>query len=234
VRHRTAALLLFGSISIAAAVFRVFGVLDPAGPVANVERRVFAWMNSDENLLLIVEQRFADHAAATLLHVVPGALFLALAPLQFSSRFRSRHLRFHRWSGRLLLVAVAVSAVTGLFFGVVIPIAGFGEASSTGVFGALILFAIVRGYLAVRRGDLARHREWMIRAFAIAIGVSTIRLIAAVMQLIVKTTPERTVAISFWTGWAVTLLAAELWIRATSTSARTYSSTVPDTGSASG
>jgi len=228
------ALLLFGSISIGSAIFRAADVLAPDGVLARMQHRAYEALDSEPALLRMVEQRFRDHAAATFLHIVPGALFLALVPLQFSARFRNRHLRFHRWSGRLLLAVLTISAITGLFFGAVIPIAGFGELSSTAVFGALILVAIARGFLAARRRDFARHREWMIRAFAIALGVSSIRVIATLMQLFVKTTPERTVAVSFWMGWALTLAAAELWIRATSTSARTYSSAVPDTGSASG
>ena len=233
-RGAIVALLLFGSIPIGSAIFRTAAVLAPDGGLARTLRRGYEAIDGEPALVRMVEQRFRDHTAVTLLHIVPGALFLALAPLQFSSRFRSRHLRFHRWSGRLLVAVLTVSAATGLYFGAVIPIAGFGELSSTAVFGALTLVAVARGFLAARRRDFVRHREWMIRAFAIAIGVSSIRVIATFMQIFVKTTPERTVAISFWLGWALTLAAAELWIRATSTSARTYSSAVPGTGSVSG
>src|SRR5262245_28186822 len=64
---------------------------------------------------------FAAHRLSALLHVVPGAVFLVLAPLQFSARIRSRHLKLHRWSGRLLLVAGVMSGLNGLYFGLLMP-----------------------------------------------------------------------------------------------------------------
>lgn len=228
---RVAALLAFAAISIASAVVRTAAVVAPDGSLARAQRRLFVAMASDPALVRVSEERFRGHAAATLLHVIPGAIFLALAPLQFSERFRSRHLRAHRRIGRMLLALAAVSAAGGLFFGAVIPLTGFGERSSTAFFGALFLVAVARGFVAARRRDIDRHRRWMTRAFAIALGVSTIRVIAAVLQLFVRTTPERTVTISFWLGWGVTLAAAELWLR--SRSGRTYRSADPDTYSAS-
>src|SRR5713101_7021689 len=71
--------------------------------------------------LNLVDSRFAAHPFVTLLHVLPGGIFLILAPLQFSSRIRSRHIRFHRWSGRLLVVTAFVTALAGLYFGLRMP-----------------------------------------------------------------------------------------------------------------
>src|SRR5262245_19336376 len=50
------------------------------------------------------DSRFATHPVMTLLHILPGALFLIFASLQFSNGIRNRHIRFHRWSGRILLI----------------------------------------------------------------------------------------------------------------------------------
>ncbi|HEY3738401.1 MAG TPA: hypothetical protein VGL53_01090, partial [Bryobacteraceae bacterium] len=47
---------------------------------------------------------FARHRTLTLLHILPAALFLGLMPLQFVTRVRVRWIRWHRWSGRVLLV----------------------------------------------------------------------------------------------------------------------------------
>ena len=130
------------------------------------------------------------------------------------------------------MVAVMVSAVASFDFGVVHPFAGFGEASAIAVFGALILAFVTLGFIAIRQGDVARHRQWMIRAFAAALSVSTVRLIGLILQLLAMTTPRQTIVISFWAGWMLTLAAAETYIRATATSARTYSLAVRGTGTA--
>jgi hypothetical protein len=48
------------------------------------------------------------------------------------------------------------------------------------VFG--ILTALVLAYRAIRGLDLTRHRRWMIRAFAIGIGVGLIRIIIGLFE----------------------------------------------------
>src|SRR5215472_8808812 len=47
---------------------------------------------------------FARHMALTLMHILPGVLFLGLGTLQFMPSIRQKHLEFHRWSGRFLVV----------------------------------------------------------------------------------------------------------------------------------
>lgn len=161
---------------------------------------------------------FADRQAPTLLHVVPGGLFLLLAPLQFWSRLRTRHPRVHRWCGRFLLLCALVSAANGLDFGLRLPYAGTPEALAIALFGGLFLLAIVRGFVAIRRRDPARHREWMIRAFAVALGISTVRLLGGIFDLALAPAgvgPSAIFVLALWTGWLSTVAAAELWIRGT-------------------
>jgi uncharacterized membrane protein len=164
------------------------------------------------------DSRFAAHPLATLLHVLPGGIFLILAPLQFSARIRRRHIRFHRWSGRFLALAGFAAGLAGLYFGLLMPYGGLGEASAITFFGGLFVFSVVRAVVAIRRHQVARHREWMIRAFSIAIGISTVRIVAAVLDLALSPAglrPPDLFALSLWMGWAITLGAGELWIRYT-------------------
>ena len=168
--------------------------------------------------LVRFDRRFAANPLATLMHVLPGGLFLILAPLQFSSRTRSRYIRFHRWSGRLLVLTAVVSAMAGLYFGLLMPYGGTGELTAIVFFGGLFLVAVIRGFLAIRRRQVPRHREWMIRAFAIAIGISTVRIVSAALDFALTPAgvrPPDLFALSLWIGWGITLGGAELWIRYT-------------------
>lgn len=159
--------------------------------------------------------KFSRYPGTTLLHILPAALFLALAPFQFSRRIRARNIRVHRWSGRLLVAIAIPIGLTGLFFGLFIPFSGAIEASAIAVFGALFLFALARAVIAIRSGDVARHREWMIRMFAVAIGVSTVRLAGIAFALATGEGPSVWFGQSVWVGFALTVVAAELWIRGT-------------------
>jgi uncharacterized membrane protein len=215
-------LALLIALAIIPAIDRTIVLLHPGGRASwdmltrfvdyvHQFRPDIAAISRDEIALL--DTRYAAHPSAALWHVIPGAVFLIGACLQFSTRFRNRHLALHRILGRVLLGAVAVSALTGIYFGAIIPLAGAGEISSTAVFGVLLLVAIVRAIVAIRRGDVVRHRHWMIRAFAVAVGVAVIRVVAAVMAWIEPLTIRDIIGPSFWSGWLISVAAAELWIR---------------------
>lgn len=168
--------------------------------------------------LPLFDGRFAAHRAATLLHVVPGGLFLLLAPLQFSSRLRTRHVRVHRWSGRLLAIAAITAASTGLYFGLFMPFAGLSESLPIALFGGLSCYTIVKAVVAIRSGQVERHREWMIRSFALALAIATVRVFGAVLDLTATPAglgPRPAFVIAIWAGWLTTVGVAELWIRST-------------------
>jgi uncharacterized membrane protein len=171
--------------------------------------------------VMAFDVRFASHPTATLLHVVPGGLFLALAPLQFWSRLRQRRRVLHRWSGRILVALATVTTSSGLFFGVLMPFGGAAEATAIVVFGSWLLACLSRAVLAIRRGRIAVHREWMIRGFAAALGISSVRLVGAPLDLILTAAgvgPRPMFAASVWTGWLLTIALAEAWLRASRTS----------------
>lgn len=165
-----------------------------------------------------MDGKFATHPALTLWHVVPGGLFLLLAPLQFSSRMRSRHRALHRWSGRMLLPLLVASVLPGVYFGVFNPYGGPGEAVAIGLFGSALFISIGVAFIAIRRRQVARHREWMIRVFAFAVAISSVRLAFGAIDAALTPSgipPPDQFVLSVWAGWVITLAAAEAWIRYT-------------------
>lgn len=165
---------------------------------------------------------FVAHPALTFMHVIPGGIFLALAPFQFSTRIRSRYVRFHRWSGRVLLLAALPVGVSGLMLGAVFPYGGPAAAAAVFVAGAVFLFALGRAFDAIRGGDVARHREWMIRMFSLGLAIGTIRVVGLMLFPLNRIGFQDThvgfheaAGTVFWIGWASTFAVAELWIRYT-------------------
>src|ERR1700728_4849367 len=47
-------------------------------------------------------------------HVLAGVIALLSGPIQFSSRLRQRHLKFHRVLGRIYVISVFIGAFTGI------------------------------------------------------------------------------------------------------------------------
>jgi hypothetical protein len=162
---------------------------------------------------------FARHPVLTLIHILPGLLFIVLSPLQFSSTFRKRHLQWHRRSGRVLVLCGAVIGVSALVMSFAMPsIGGVNQAAATTLFGMWFLFALGKAFRHILRREIAPHREWMIRAFSIGLAVATIRPIIAVFfatSPLSGLTPSQFFGAGFWIGFALHLIAAEVWIRRT-------------------
>lgn len=159
--------------------------------------------------------KYVDHFGYTYAHMVPGILILLLAPIQFSASIRRRHTRLHRWSGRVVLVMVLLAAISAVFFGIIESSAPPLERPTIAIFTFLFLFAAGRAFIAIRLRDIARHREWMIRMLAMAIGIGTVRVVSLAVVLIVRARWETTFVISMWTGWLLSIAVAEAWIRYT-------------------
>ena len=126
-----------------------------------------------------IASNYADQALplriAFYAHITGGGLALLLGPLQFWRGLRERLPRVHRWTGRVYLTAVGVAGLAGLV------IAPLNDAGLIGVFGfgVLALLWIATGwsaYRAIRRRDIARHRAWMMRNFALSYAAVTLRI----------------------------------------------------------
>ena len=73
--------------------------------------------------------------------------------------------------------------------------------------------AIVLGFGAIRRGNVRRHRAWMMRAYAIGLGAGTQMLTGLVASVLVNPPTELSRALQDGAGWAINLAVAEWLIR---------------------
>jgi uncharacterized membrane protein len=204
------------------AVLTLLGIASALGRAASVASGGLTYEQLQRLFPAVIVQEafefdrwFAAHPAHTLAHVVLGGLFLALAPLQFSSRVRERYVRFHRWSGRALIFAALTVGLSGLSLGALFPYGGRAATSAVFVAGAVFLFALVSAFKAIRRGDVARHREWMIRMFSIGLGIATVRVVGLLLLAVTRSSFQESAGTAFWVGWLSTFAVAELWIRYT-------------------
>jgi len=159
---------------------------------------------------------FTQHRLLTMIHMAPGLLFMLLGPFQFMRGLRNRRPALHRWMGRIFLVSGLIVGTTGLVMSPQMAIGGSTESAATMVFATFLLVSLIQAYVAIRRREIARHREWMIRAFAIGLAVSTVRPIVGVFfatRAITHLTVHDSFGIAFWIGFTLHLIAAEVWIR---------------------
>ncbi len=198
VRILWTATILLAAIGVAVVIRRLW--LLPEGPSAGFD------------------SGFARHPLLTRVHIVPGLLFMILGPLQFVRRLRVRYPRFHRWSGRVFMVVGLVVGVSALVMAPQLAIGGVNETAATLLFGTIFLVSLIKAYLHIRRRNVALHREWMIRAFAIGLAVATIRPIVGIFfatSRITHLTPHDFFGTAFWLGFTVQSIMAEIWINYT-------------------
>ena len=162
-------------------------------------------LNADE-----FDVRYIQHQWVSLLHIVPGVLFLTLAPLQFFARIRQRRISIHRGLGRILATCAAISGVIVLILNFLFPtFGGISTQSATAFFGVIFLFSLFPAMRHIFRKEVSQHREWMIRTFSLAMGVATVRVFLILLQSLMGLSQEESFGASFWLGFSVNLVVAE-------------------------
>jgi len=161
------------------------------------------------------EAGFVAHPILTALHIVPGLVFMVLGPLQFVRGIRARRLAMHRWSGRIFIISSFLVGLSALILAFDIGFGGPSEVSATVTFSGILLFAIGKGFWHIRRREVTQHREWMIRAFAVGLAVSTIRPVVGFLLAISDYSFREVLGSGFWMAFTLHLIAAEVWINRT-------------------
>ena len=95
-------------------------------------------------------------------HVLFGAIALLSGPIQFSSRFRLRYTRFHRFLGRIYVFSVFPAAATGVMLSAGRP--GFPGTSMQALAWVVCTTA---AFLTARNRQITQHRQWMARSYAV-------------------------------------------------------------------
>jgi uncharacterized membrane protein len=164
--------------------------------------------------LLPANPRIDAAPAPVVVHIVAASLYALLGAFQFAARLRRRRPHWHRMSGRMLVAAGLTVAGSGLWM----------TLFYTGAPGGDLLWAIrllvcsamaasiVLGFTAIRRRDIAAHRAWMVRAYALAVGAGTQVITQGIGQALFGTSDLST-AVSISSGWVINAAVAEWVIR---------------------
>jgi Predicted membrane protein (DUF2306) len=139
--------------------FRCFGVLDGV------------WLGIDPGIREVV---MADPVGA-LSHMLVAPVALLLGPFQFIPGLRNGHRSFHRWTGRVYVIACVIAGVAGLvtaFHASGGPIAGWGF----GILAVLWIGTTVSGWWAATQRHFVLHRLLMRFSYSMTFGAVTLRL----------------------------------------------------------
>ena len=160
--------------------------------------------------LIPTDLRFAASPVPLVVHIVAAIGYALVGAFQFSAGIRRRRPGWHRRAGRVLAALGLAVAVTGLWMTLF-----YAQKEGTG--DLLWLFrllastgtgvSIVLGVTAIRARDIARHRAWMMRAYALGLGAGTQAFTVGFGEAVIGHD------LSMGAAWALNLAVAEWFIR---------------------
>ena len=160
--------------------------------------------------------RYNEHWFASVLHIIPGALLVILAPIQLSARIRNTKPGLHRFTGRVFILIAIPMTLSAMYLAWTIPFGGDLEKYSFPLMAVGFLFALGCGIYQIRQGNRAAHRLWMSRMLAIAYAPITMRLILLIITSF-GVDGQKIFAEAMWLGLGINWVLVHLWIRRNNT-----------------
>lgn len=161
------------------------------------------------------DDRFAGVPVALVVHIVGAAVYALVGAFQFVPRLRRKHLGWHRRAGRALTVAGMLVVGSALWLTLFYP-AQPGTGGLLYVFRLIVVAgtgtSLVLGVRSVRRRDIAAHRAWMIRAYALSLGAGTQAFTEGFGEALLGT-GVLVGDLAKGAGWVINLTVAEWLIR---------------------
>jgi uncharacterized membrane protein len=154
---------------------------------------------------------YISHLTPLMLHVGGAVVALSLGPWQFVRRLRSRWPSVHRLIGCVYVLAVLATGVGGLLLA---PTTHTGRLAGL-AFALLALGTLgstVMAFVAIRRRQIARHREWMTRSYAFIFTGASFRLWVFLLSAL-GLGFDSAYVVSAWIAWPINLAVAQLLLR---------------------
>jgi uncharacterized membrane protein len=148
-------------------------------------------------------------------HIACALSYAVFGAFQFSPTLRRRRPGWHRMTGRILVVLALAVAFSALWMTQLYPRQpGTGELTYVFrlAFGSGLAASVVLGFIAIRRGDVAAHRAWMTRAYALALGAGTQVFTLSIGKAIFGT-GHLVHDLGMGSAWVINLAVAEYVIR---------------------
>jgi uncharacterized membrane protein len=105
-------------------------------------------------------------------HALCGIIATFIGPLQFSSRFRRKHLPLHRILGRVYVIAIFIAAPLAILISrhdVLMP--------ATITQASVWMLCTLMAFLTARNRHIAQHRQWMVRSYAVTFTFVSLRIL---------------------------------------------------------
>lgn len=152
-----------------------------------------------------------------LLHIAGGTLALFTGPFQLWTGLRRRALRVHRLLGYTYLAGIAMGGTAGFALSFRTEPADFAVALFSLAFAWWLTVGMA--FVAIRRGRIEAHREWMIRGYVVTFAFVAFRYLVD-FPVWAPLGPARAATVG-WLCWVIPLMLAEVGLQWKRTVGRT-------------
>lgn len=144
-------------------------------------------------------------------HIGASVVALIVGGLNFISSWRTQHIQRHRLLGRIYIWSVALGGISAL---AIAPNATAGLVAQLGFAGLGLawLFATYRAYGYIHQKNIAQHRRWMHRSYALTFAAVTLRIILPTELALLHMDFNSAYRIVAWACWVPNLVVMEWWL----------------------
>lgn len=172
-------------------------------------------MRTDIGFLLAKKGFITNKAwmTAFYIHISSSILVVFAGPFQFVKAVRQKFTPVHRYLGRIYVGAILLLAAPSGLYMAVYANGGLGSQVGFSILSVLWFAFTLLAYLRVREGNIAAHRQWMLRSYALAFSAVTLRLYVGLLSEFTSLNHDFIVVITAWINWVPNLMVAEYIIR---------------------
>jgi uncharacterized membrane protein len=142
------------------------------------------------------------------IHIVLGGLSLLIGWIQFSSKLRAKNLSMHRQIGKVYVVSVLLSSISGFYIAL---FANEGIWTSLGFscLAVIWFYTTLGAYVAIRNKQILQHQMLMIYSYASCFAAVTLRIWLPILIIIIGNYRTAYIMVAWW-SWIPNLFIAYL------------------------
>jgi len=145
------------------------------------------------------------------MHFLGGGVALLVGWSQFWSKLRNRNIKIHRFLGYVYVISALSSGVPGGIYLALHANGGFTNALGFGMLGIFWFFTTTKAFIHIRKVNIDKHQEWMIRSYALCLAAVSLRLWMPLFIFGFSIDPEQAYQAMGWFCWVPNLIIAE-WL----------------------
>ena len=147
-------------------------------------------------------------------HVCAGIVAMSVGLFQLWTGLGGVRMTIHPWTGRVYGVATLLGSISAFALARG-SLEAEGLAFAMGLSGLAVAWLITTGMavLAIRRGHVGQHKEWMVRSYVVTFAFVTFRVVSLSLAALGVADATASVTIASWFCWAVPLLLVEAFIQ---------------------